>query len=66
MHKDRLATGLKTAKDRARPVIIGSVRSFANFQIWKTGLGLGPGLLRSKDRTGPDFQTLIERHMKFF
>jgi hypothetical protein len=24
----------------------------------KTGLGLGPSLLRAKDRTGPDLQTL--------
>jgi len=24
----------------------------------KTGLGLGPRLLKAKDRTGPDFQTL--------
>jgi hypothetical protein len=45
-------------KDRTEPVCTGSVRFFAGFQIWKTGLGLGPSLLRSKDRTGPDFQTL--------
>jgi hypothetical protein len=48
----------RPGKDRTEPVHVGSVRSFAVFPNWKTGLGLGPTVLGSKDRTGPDFQTL--------
>ena len=65
--KDWLRTGLnhnqsqdckRPSKDHTEPVHIGSVWSFAVFQIWKTGLSLGPHLSGSKDQTGPDFQTL--------
>ena len=56
--KDRSLNWSRPGKDRSEPVYSGSVRSFEVFQIWKTGLGLGPPILGSKDRTGPDFQTL--------
>ena len=60
---DRVETGLdqdrsETAKNRHRPVYIGSVRSFSVLEAKETGLGLGLWLWGVKDRTGPDFQTL--------
>jgi hypothetical protein len=60
-------TGLVTAKDRPRPVHTSSVRSFRQYKIWKTGLGLGLRPLGPKNRTGPDFQTLVSRphHMRY-
>ena len=66
--ENQLRTGLnhnqsqdckRPSKDRTEPVHVGSVQSFVVFQIWKTGLGLGPCLLGSKDQTRPDFQTLM-------
>ena len=51
-------TGLVTAKNRKRPVYTGPVRFFGSLGISRTGLGLGPELLRLKTGTGPDFQTL--------
>ena len=51
-------TGLVTAKNRKRPVHIGPVRFFGSLGISRTGLGLGPRLLRLKTETGPDFQSL--------
>jgi hypothetical protein len=59
MPKERSKTSFKTTKTGV--VHTGSVQSFADFQIWKTGLSLGPCPGGSKDRTGLDFQTLIQK-----
>ncbi len=55
-------TGLVTAKNRCGPVHIGSVWSFWVSKNWRTGPGPGLWPLGSKNRTRPDFQTLIEEH----
>ncbi|KIK04987.1 hypothetical protein K443DRAFT_80341, partial [Laccaria amethystina LaAM-08-1] len=52
-------TGPVTTKDHKRPVCISSVWSFAHFRITWTGYGYGLRHQRPKDRTGPDFQTLV-------
>ena len=44
----------KTAQDHIELVFVGSVQSCMVFQIWKTGLGLGPTPSRSQDWTRPN------------
>ena len=56
--KDRSQDRRRPSKDRCEPVVTGPVRFWAVSKLGRTGLGLGPVILRSKDRTGPDFQTL--------
>jgi len=51
-------TGLVTARNRCEPVHIGLVRSFWESENRRTSYGYGLWPLGSKNRTGPDFQTL--------
>ncbi|KIJ99850.1 hypothetical protein K443DRAFT_75521, partial [Laccaria amethystina LaAM-08-1] len=53
-------TGLVTIKDRRRPVCCGSVWFFGVSQIERTGYSYGLRHWAPKDRTRPDFQTLIQ------
>ena len=56
----------KTAKDRPGPVLTGSVRSFAWFGFKRPVSVPVYGPWGSKNRTGPDFQTLIPYYSTLF
>ena len=49
----------RPVQDRKKAVLSGPVRFFEVLKLWWTGLGLGPLLWGVKDRTRPDFQTLM-------
>jgi len=59
LRPEPVKTGLVTVKDRRRPVCCGSVRFFGVSRIGRTGYGYGLRHWAPKDRTGPDFQTLL-------
>ncbi|EDR15315.1 uncharacterized protein LACBIDRAFT_321020 [Laccaria bicolor S238N-H82] len=59
LRPELVKTGLVTAKDHKRLVCCSSVQFFEVSRIGRTGYGYGLRHWAPKDRTGPDFQTLI-------